>query len=67
MYNWVHINEKWFVLHADGGMRYIADDKEAGQTAVIHKSHIPKIMVLAAVARPWWFADGLYFDGKIGV
>ena len=67
MYNCVHIDKKWFYLHADGRMRYILEDNNKENAAVIHKLHIPKVMVLAAVAWLRQFANGTSFDGKLGV
>jgi hypothetical protein len=34
---------------------------------VVHKSHIPKVMLLAAVGIPQNRPDGTWFDGKVGI
>jgi hypothetical protein len=34
---------------------------------VVHKSHIQKVMFLAAVGIPQEKPDGSWFDGKIGI
>ena len=69
MFDTVHINEKWFFVKFDGARVYLADNKDKPEQLVQHKSHICKVMFLAAVARPrvknrrtgeWW-------DGKLCV
>lgn len=65
--NVIHIDEKWFHLCKDGEKCYIMEDERAPQRNVPHKSHIKKVMFLAAVGRPQWDATKKkLFDGKIG-
>ena len=67
MYHTVHINKKWFYLHHDGAKVYLAEDKDNAVGFVKHKSHITKVMMLAAVAWPWYLSNGALFDSKIGI
>ena len=52
MYNVVHVDEKWFNQDKDKKPCYLARDEEEPHRETRHKRHIPKIMFLAAVARP---------------
>lgn len=67
----VHVDEKWFYITRQNQRIYITqrEKKNAVLPArrVVHKSHITKVMFLAATARPVFDADGTCtFDGKIG-
>lgn len=63
--NVVMVDESWFYLHRTKGyVRLFPGDEMPEPVRVQHKSHIPKIMFLAAVARPD-FERG--FDGKISL
>lgn len=67
----VHLDEKWFYICQNGQTYYLCDDEELPIRKVRHKSHITKVMLLAAVARPrdivarWRGARS--FSGKIGI
>lgn len=68
----VHVDEKWFELTPKTFRYYVTqDEKENNEMPirrVAHKSHIPKIMFLAATARPRYDNNGnCTFDGKIGI
>ena len=68
----VHVDEKWFKLTPNRVRVYLTNDEKENHAVpyrkVIHKSHIPKIMFLAATARPRYDNDGnCVFDGKIGI
>lgn len=68
---WVDLDEKWFYSVALHRTHKLPPGKAAPLTAVQHKSHIPKVMFLAAVARPRFetWPDGrevCTFNGKIG-
>lgn len=60
MYNVVHVDEKWFNQDKDKKTFYLAHDEPDPHRETRHKSHIPKIMFLAAVARPR-YCEFLYF------
>ena len=45
---------------------YPGDDYPGNDTAQ-HKSHIPKITVLAAYSEPHSFPDETTFEGKVGI
>lgn len=68
----VHVDEKWFEM-CPRRSRVILTGKEKENhkvpiCKVIHKSHIQKIMFLAATARPRFDDNGrCLFDGKIGI
>jgi len=67
----VHIDEKWFDLTPEVSRVYITPfekEHQKIQRNTRHKSHIVKVMFLAAVARPRFNDDGeCVFDGKIGI
>lgn len=60
-YNYIHIDEKWFYFSKETTTFYKLPDEES-------KTHILKIMFLAAVGRPRFGDDGeALWDGKIGI
>ena len=67
----IHVDEKWFfVQELKQKVRYLPCEERPKEKTVIHKSHIEKIMFLAAIGRPETFViDGVshYWDGKIGI
>ncbi|CAM9307431.1 unnamed protein product [Choristocarpus tenellus] len=68
MANTIHVDETWFYVMTDGERVRVfphEDDSDLpGSPNVQHKSHIPKIMIIAANARP----DSTHsFDGKLGI
>ena len=52
MAEWVHVDEKWFFITEAELHLYLASGELPPVRRVKHKSHIEKIMFLAAVARP---------------
>jgi len=66
--NVVHIDEKWFWVTEECLRYYLAKGEVPQARHVKHKSHILKVMFLAATARPRFDAQGnCTFDGKIGI
>jgi hypothetical protein len=71
-YQSVHVHEKWFFITKEH-LRICMSQNEIKQEnfivrRVAHKSHIIKVMFLAATARPCYDAQGnCTFDGKIGI
>ncbi|CAN0400133.1 unnamed protein product, partial [Pylaiella littoralis] len=64
-YNAVHLDESWFYLMKEKAkVRVFLDEEISGAPRVQHKSHLPKIMIIVANARPDPAHD---FDGKIGI
>ncbi|KAF0701882.1 hypothetical protein AaE_016263 [Aphanomyces astaci] len=64
----VHLDEKWFNADKDLRKVYLTKGETPKGRACKSKRFIPKVMFLAAVARPQFNADGnLVFDGKIGM
>ncbi|CAN0371463.1 unnamed protein product [Pylaiella littoralis] len=61
----VHVDESWFYLMREKeNVRVFPGEEVLGAPRVQHKSHLPKIMVIVANARP----DPAHnFDGKIGI
>ena len=51
-YNTIHIDEKWFFMTRLNRKEYLTQNEEPMAKAVKNKNFIPKIMFLAAVARP---------------
>ena len=67
MYNYIHIDEKWFYLTKEKQNFYLLPDEKQPNRAVHSKCFIPKVMFLCAVARPRHDAHrNSFFDGKIG-
>ncbi|ETV71917.1 hypothetical protein H257_12754 [Aphanomyces astaci] len=68
MWDLVHLDEKCF--NAERNMRkvYLTESEEHEQRTWSSKRFIPKVMILAAVARPRHDDErGTNFDGKIGM
>ena len=67
LYNYIHINEKWFYVHHDGGKVYVTAEEDAPEDHhVQHKLHIRKVMFFAAIARPRPVGRREWWDGKLG-
>ena len=65
MGNVIHLDESWFfLLRTKEKIRIFPGEQIPGSPRVQHKSHLPKIMVIVANARPDPSHD---FDGKIGI
>lgn len=70
-YDVIHVDESWFFLQTNDNYITIIDGvtvPEAQKTQ--HKSHIPKIMFMVAMARPRVVQtpEGeVHFDGKLGM
>ncbi|KAL7125602.1 hypothetical protein ABFS83_14G127700 [Erythranthe nasuta] len=68
MYNFVHIDEKWFYMTKKMNRYYLLPDEEDPLRTCKSKNFIAKVMFLAAIARPRFDAHGNEtFSGKIGV
>ncbi|KAF0699580.1 Aste57867_9868 [Aphanomyces stellatus] len=68
MYNYVHVDKKWFLITQVNGKFYVCEDETVALRAVKSKRFITKVMFLAAVARPRHDAHrNRHFDGKIGI
>ncbi|CAN0511225.1 unnamed protein product, partial [Discosporangium mesarthrocarpum] len=68
MYDWGHVDEKWFYVMKDGRGIYLHPEDDAPKPPrAQNKRFIKKVMFLAAVARPRMISDGVWFDGKIGI
>ncbi|XP_058215387.1 uncharacterized protein LOC131326570 [Rhododendron vialii] len=68
MYNYVHIDEKWFYLTRESERYYLLPEEEEPHRTCKSKKFIIKVMFLAAVARPRFDANGNeVFSGKIGI
>ena len=64
----VHVDEKWCFLTEEHLKIYVVLGQALPERSVGHKSHILKVMFLAAVARPRYNETGeCTFDGKIGI
>jgi hypothetical protein len=68
MKNVVHVDEKWFyVTREKRKVRQFPEEQLHPDQTVIHKSHIEKVMFLAAVGVPQFRPDGTWFNEKIGI
>ena len=67
-YDEIHVDEKWFYLTNDQENYILLDDEPDPLRTVKHKSHIDKVMFLAATAKPRWDPHKkCWFDGKLGI
>jgi hypothetical protein len=67
-YDFVHVDEKWFFLTEADLFAYLVPGEAPPERSTRHKSHILKVMFLAAISRPRYNADGdCTFDGKLGI
>jgi hypothetical protein len=61
----VHVDEKWFFMTKAQLSLYLVPGESVPERSVVHKSHILKVMFLAAIARPCYNDTGLCtFDGS---
>ncbi|CAN0430596.1 unnamed protein product [Discosporangium mesarthrocarpum] len=68
MYDWVHVDEKWFYVMKDRRGIYLHPEEDAPKPPrAQNKRFMTKVMFLAAVARPRMISDGVWFDDKIGI
>ena len=68
MYNVVHIDEKWFYMSQETQRFYLFPWEADPYRSVQNKRFIPKVMFMAAVARPIIATNGdVLWDGKIGI
>jgi hypothetical protein len=68
MYDYVHIDEKWFYLTKTKQNYYQLSEEEPILRQVQSKRFITKVMFIAAVARQRWDPNRkLMFDGKLGI
>ncbi|RHY01987.1 hypothetical protein DYB25_011970 [Aphanomyces astaci] len=64
----VHLDEKWFNADKDRRTVYLLPDEAPQRRSWKSKRFIPKVMFLAAVARPRFDEGrGVLFDGKVGM
>ncbi|VFQ71543.1 unnamed protein product [Cuscuta campestris] len=67
-YDYIHIDEKWFELRKPKKTFYTLPNEADPYRTIQSKTHIPKIMFLAAVGHPRFGDDGqVLWDGKIGI
>ena len=63
----VHLDEKWFHSQRVGGMLYMPADASVPVQRLFSKTQVPKVMFIAAVARPVVDkAKKIAFDGQLG-
>lgn len=62
----IHIDESWFYLNRVTNQILVFDGIVIPNAPTVqHKSHIPKVMFIVAMARPFRKEDGTWFDGKL--
>lgn len=68
MENFVHVDEKWFDKEKPVEKYLLFPGEDKPRRPCNHKSHMPKVMFVAACARPRFDESGnCTFDGKIGL
>ena len=67
MHQYIHVDEKWFYLTQTNKNVYLCLNEDPPHRTIKSKRFIPKVMFLAAVARPRHnFHTKAFFDGKVG-
>ncbi|GAA0160366.1 hypothetical protein LIER_16938 [Lithospermum erythrorhizon] len=67
-YDRVVIGEKWFYMSQESEKYYLLPEENEPYRTCKSKRFIPKVMFLAAVARPYFDTYvNVLFDGKIGI
>lgn len=66
MDSFVHLDEKLFYMATTKKRVVLLPDEQPPALRLKSRRHIPKVMMLVAVARPRWVAGYGHFDGKIG-
>ena len=67
-FDFVHLDEKWFYICKQGQRYFLYEGEDLPIRKVQHKSHVTKVIFLAAVARPRFNPSrNRQFDGKIGI
>ena len=68
LYDFIHVDRKWFYLMRDRQEFFMADEEIAPQCGVCHKGHITKVMFLCAVVCPHYnTATKTWWDGKLKI
>ncbi|CAN0324540.1 unnamed protein product [Discosporangium mesarthrocarpum] len=68
MYDWVHVDEKWFYVMKDVRGIYLHPEEDTPKpSSARNKRLITQVMFLAAVARPRMISDGVWFHGMIDI
>ncbi|KAF7150094.1 hypothetical protein RHSIM_Rhsim02G0188200 [Rhododendron simsii] len=68
MYNYVHIDEKWFYMSCESEQYYLLPEEPEPHRTCKSKRFITKVKFLATVARPRFDANrNPIFSGKIGI
>ena len=70
MFDRVHVDEKWFYISQVVASHWAAtsEAKEARRGKATNTRKMPKLMFIAAVARPQWdHSRNQAFDGKVGI
>ena len=64
----IHIDEKWFFAVREHKKIKLLPGQKMHHETTRHKSHILKVMFIAAIGMPQTMPDGInFFDGKIGL
>ena len=64
----VHVDEKWFYAMKEGSRVWLLPTEDRiSPPQTQNKGSIPKVMFIAAVARPQKRPDGTWFDGLVGI
>lgn len=64
---YIHLDEKWFFAVRTHKKIKLLPGMEVNAESTRHKSHIMKVMFIAAVGMPQTLPNGTFFDGKIGI
>jgi hypothetical protein len=68
MYDYVHIDEKWFYTTKINANYYLVPGETPPHRTCKSKRYITKVMFMCAVARPRWdHGANRHFDGMIGI
>ena len=68
MFDYIHIDEKWYYLTKNCRRYYLGKDVDIPRRTSKSKHFKTKVMFLGAVARPRWDSNNnRMFDGKLGI
>jgi hypothetical protein len=68
MFEYVHVDEKWFYITKIKQNHYILSEEEPIERSAQSKRFIAKVMFIAPVARPRWDSNRMgMFDVKLGI
>ena len=64
----MHVDKKWWFMTEQDYKRYLTVRETPPKSSISNKNNIVKVMMLSALARPWFNVQGVCtFNSKIGI